>query len=89
MVTIKGPINIRMDGRPISSLIDEKVKEVKTSPKLPFEAEGWQSEKNHDLVKGGKKLVKGKEKVKEKEKPVEVTISKAKTVRRRKSKIKG
>jgi len=48
MVTIKGPMKIKMNGKTISDLVLEKI----TEPSLPFTATGWKSEKNQELVTG-------------------------------------
>ena len=78
MVTIKGPIKLRMNGDSISKLIDDKIKDVGISKrKIPFDATGWKSEKNYKLVEGGKKLEK------EDKDPKEPEIISATKVRRK------
>ena len=45
---IKGPIKVNMKGKNIADFITEQVGDIT----LPFEAIGWTSEKNQDLVPG-------------------------------------
>jgi len=67
MSKIKGPFNVSMKGKRLSEFISEQVggnvgiqsQSARTS--LPFQAEGWRSEKNYDMVPGGKKLTNEKE----------------------------
>ena len=65
MTIIKGPVRIT-GGFNVRDFLKEKVGKVKM--KLPFEATGWKSTRNADLVTTGKKEtpLKKEEKVKKK-----------------------
>ena len=54
MVTIKGPLKISggFDSRKMAELLLGDSKKLK----LPFKATGWRSERNSDMVDGGKLL---------------------------------
>ena len=62
MPTIEGPVTITAE------VVDESVLKGLSNVKLPFEASGWTSEYNADLVTGGVKAQKVKKRSKAKKK---------------------
>jgi len=64
MVKIKGPIKIS-GGFNAREFLKKNLGDIKM--KLPFAATGWKSEKNSDLVEGGKTEVKKVKKTKKSE----------------------
>lgn len=61
MPTIKGPFKLT-GGVDFKKILDKAIGKTKIT--LPFTATGWKSEKNSDLVKGGKVLAAEDKKVK-------------------------
>ena len=53
MPVIKGPIKIT-GGFNVRRFLEKELGEAKV--KLPFKAKGWKSDKNSDLVEGGKSI---------------------------------